>query len=242
MPTPDFRFKQFAINHDRCAMKVNTDGVLLGAWAVLNKASKIVDIGTGTGLIGLMLAQRCQHLTPPVSVTAIEIDKFAAQQAAENALASPWSSQVRVVEQDIQSFSRESQDKFDTIVSNPPYFSNALAAPDLARNKARHNDGLSFAELLQSAANIASTQCLFTLILPCNEAERLLSIAAEHHWHLAKHCLVATVEGKTPSRSLLTLSTDPFVEAQTSQLTIRNKDNSYHPDFINLCRDFYLFM
>lgn len=242
MTTPDFRFKQFAIHHDQCAMKVNTDGVLLGAWAALNNADKIADIGTGTGLIALMLVQRCQTAPAPVSVTAIEIDKPAALQATSNVLASPWPEQIKVIEQDIQSFSQANLDKFDIIVSNPPYFSNALAAPEQARHKARHNDGLSFSELLQSAANMAAAQCQFSVILPCDEAERLLAIATEYHWYLAKHCLVTTVVGKSPSRSLLTLSTDPFVDTEETNLTIRNQDNHYHADFINLCRDFYLFM
>ena len=145
MSQPFFQFKQFTVWHDKCAMKVGTDGVLLGAWTPVESSARILDIGTGTGLVALMLAQRCS-----ASVIALEIDGKAAQQAAENITRSPWGSRIEVVCQDFRLYSNKNNSlKYDTIVSNPPYFTDSLKCPDSQRNTARHNDNLSYEELLK---------------------------------------------------------------------------------------------
>jgi len=240
MRDPDFRFKQFSIWHDQCAMKVNTDGILLGAWTNINSAKQILDIGTGTGLIALILAQK--SATDKSTVVAVEIDDAAAQQARFNFAQSNWQQQLTLKQQDIQTFSQLHSDKYDLIVSNPPYFTNSLQAPGKERNLARHNNGLSFEDLLASAYALSTEQAEFNLILPCNEAERLLKLSHKHNWHLKRQCLVSTVAGKQPSRTLLNLSRQPAKSTDYSELTIRNKDNRYSTDFVKLCKDFYLFM
>ena len=136
MPNPFFRFKQFTVYHDRCAMKVGTDGVLLGAWTNLSQSRRILDIGTGTGLIALMMAQR----VPEVPITAIDIDAEAVNQANENFSASPWNNRLEAVLQDVCTYTEKNS--FDTIVSNPPYFINSLKCPDNQRTTARHTDTL----------------------------------------------------------------------------------------------------
>lgn len=242
MQQADFRFKQFSIWHDQCAMKVNTDGILLGAWTELNQAKQIADIGTGTGLIALMLAQKGQNLKQQINISAIEIDQAAAQQASFNVAQSPWQNLIDINHQSFQQFSEYTDASFDLLVSNPPYFTDSLQAPDKSRNLARHNHGLSFQQLLENAAKITTAQARFNLILPCNEAERLLQLAPKYDWQLQHHCKVSTVTAKQPSRSLLSLDKGLMQEPQSSELTIRNKDNSYHQSFIELCQDFYLFM
>ena len=150
MSQPFFQFKQFTVWHDKCAMKVGTDGVLLGAWTPVESSARILDIGTGTGLVALMLAQRCS-----ASVIALEIDGKAAQQAAENITRSPWGSRIEVVCQDFRLYSNKNNSlKYDTIVSNPPYFTDSLKCPDSQRNTARHNDNLSYEELLKGVSNL----------------------------------------------------------------------------------------
>ena len=131
MSQPFFQFKQFTVWHDKCAMKVGTDGVLLGAWTPVESSARILDIGTGTGLVALMLAQRCS-----ASVIALEIDGTAAQQAAENITRSPWGSRIEVVCQDFRLYSNKNNSlKYDTIVSNPPYFTDSLKCPDSQRTQ-----------------------------------------------------------------------------------------------------------
>ena len=135
MSQTGFRFKQFQVNHDRCAMKVGTDGILLGAWADVAQAKRILDLGSGSGLIALMLAQRsCAESR----ICAVEIDPAAAQQARENALASPWREKIQVYQQDIDSFCTQTAQRFDLIVANPPYFEAGIACRDDERNTARY--------------------------------------------------------------------------------------------------------
>lgn len=242
MQEPDFRFKQFSIWHDQCAMKVNTDGILLGAWSTITSKHSIIDIGSGTGLIALMLAQKANETKQSVQITAVEIDQLAANQASSNVARSPWPQQVKVIQQDIQSFSRACPTKFDLLVSNPPYFTNSLKAQGEARDKARHNDGLSFADLLKSAEALCSDSATFNLILPSNETDRLLKIAPEFNWYLSDRCQVSTVTGKTPTRSLLSLTRKKVITPVSSNLVIRDKTNSYTPEFVELCKAYYLFM
>lgn len=242
MQSPDFRFKQFSIWHDQCAMKVNTDGILLGAWTELKTEKNIADIGTGTGLIALMLAQKAEQQTLGSKFTAIEIDQAAAEQAKFNVAQSNWGNDIEVTCQSFQSFDMENTTKFDLLVSNPPYFSDSLQAPDKSRNLARHNQGLSFQDLLMHSKEISTSRATFNLILPCNEATKLLQLAKQYDWHLSHHCKVATVTGKAATRSLISLSRQIPPACLESELTIRNKDNSYHSGFIALCKDYYLFM
>ena len=144
-----FRFKQFTIHQDACAMKVGTDGVLLGVLADVTAATHLLDIGTGTGLVALMLAQR----NPSMSIDAIEIDSKAAKQAAENVAQSPWP-QIRVHCAALQTYT--ANQPYNLIVSNPPYFVNSLKAPKAARTTARHTDSLSFNELVEGVDRLLS--------------------------------------------------------------------------------------
>ena len=143
MPNTYFRFKQFVVQQEKCAMKVGTDGVLLGAWAALPEKGKVLDLGTGTGLVALMVAQRCQ-----ADITAVDISEEACEQAQENVAGSPWPDRIHVLHQDVKTMTGESfQHVFDCIVSNPPYFKENVKCPGQLRNTARHTDELDFGQV-----------------------------------------------------------------------------------------------
>ena len=167
-----FRFRQFTIHQDKCAMKVGTDAVLLGSWVDPKNAHQILDIGTGTGLIALMLAQKSS-----AEIDAIDIDESACQQAKENFRISPWFSRVKIYHHSLQGFSETSEKKYDLIVSNPPYFHHASKPPEEARLNARHNDQLSFSELIAGVKKLLTDNGRFCLILPCKEGTEFIDLA-----------------------------------------------------------------
>lgn len=234
MPNPYFSFKQFTVCHDRCAMKVGTDGVLLGAWVDVASARNILDIGTGTGLIALMMAQRGN-----ARIWAIDIDADAVEQARGNVAASPWKDRIEVERQDACHF--VSDILFDAIVSNPPYFADSLKCPDGQRNTARHTDHLDFDRLTASAARLLHPEGTFSVIIPTDGRESFLQIAARHGLHLSRQTWVHTKPGAAPKRVLLALR---FTAARclTDDLTIELSRHVYSEEYTALTRDFYLKM
>ena len=166
-----FRFKQFAVRQDRCPMKVGTDGVLLGAWAEVRPGDRrMLDVGTGTGLIALMLAQRSA-----ARITAVDVDAECATQAAENFAASPWADRLDAVAVAVQRY--DPVERFDLIVSNPPYYVDSLLSPDEGRNTARHAAGLPFGELAAAVVRLLAPGGRFALVLPPVEMQRFRSAA-----------------------------------------------------------------
>lgn len=193
-----FRFKQFVIHQERCAMKVGTDGVLLGAWAATGR--RMLDIGTGTGLIALMLAQRC----PEAVVDGVEIDGEAARQACANAEASPFAGRVNIVNAAIQDFVPAQGAGYDCIVSNPPYFQNALGCPEGQRHMARHTDSLTYGELCSAVVRLLAAEGSFSVVLPFDCKEAFVSEAMLCGLCLARVCAVHTTPRKPVRRYLLT--------------------------------------
>ena len=235
MANPYFTFKQFTIRHDRCAMKVGTDGVLLGAWTNINHSHRILDIGTGTGLIALMLAQRC----PQALITAIDINMEAVEQAHENALSSPWKDRVEVLLQDICTFPTDQQ--FDTIVSNPPYFIDSLKCPDSQRNTARHTDTLDAGRLLASVAQLLTDEGRFSIILPAEQTDLLIQTARTKGLYPSRHTAVITRPGLSPKRVLMEFQKTENT-FQTDELVIELERHVYSEDYIALTKEFYLKM
>lgn len=235
MPNPFFTFKQFTIRHDRCAMKVGTDGVLLGAWTDTSRSGRILDVGTGTGLVALMLAQRC----PQAIVQAIDIDAEAVCQAQENILASPWNNRVTAVLQDIRTLCPDAL--FDTVVSNPPYFVNSLKCPDGQRNTARHTDTLDMDTLLEKVAGLLTPEGRFSIILPAEQTDLLVRTAGRAGLYPSRHTAVVTRPGLPPKRTLMELrrTEETF---QTDELVIELERHVYSEEYIALTRDFYLKM
>ncbi|WP_348709127.1 methyltransferase [uncultured Pseudoalteromonas sp.] len=229
-----FVFKQFTVTQTRTAMKVSTDGILLGAWANLKRAERILDIGTGTGLLALMAKQR----SPEANISAIEIDSGACSDARENFANSPWPD-ISLFQGAVQSFSAVKP--FDAIISNPPYFNASLKGDNDARNTARHTDGLSFSDLIAACTRLSHGKTVLNVILPCVEAQQFIAVAEQADWYLTRHCLVRTTEKKQPSRSLLLFSQSKC-ECETTSLTIHAADGSYSQDYKELCKAYYLKM
>ena len=167
-----FKFKKFTIWHDKCAMKVGTDGVLLGAWVNVDNATKILDIGTGTGVVALMLAQRSD-----AEIIGIEIDSDAAEQASCNANESSWRNRIKIINQDFIHYN--SKELFDVIVSNPPYFKNSIKSNDDKRNLARHVSSLNYQMLVEKAASLLLPTGSFSIIVPFDVIEDLEKYACE---------------------------------------------------------------
>ena len=210
-----FTFKQFEIQQDRCAMKVGTDGVLLGAWA--EGGQRILDIGSGTGLISLMMAQRF----PEAQVWGIDIDPDACMQARENVAASPFADRVGISCCALQNLSEEhlvrgseelmemkegEGNLFDAIVSNPPFFVNGLKNPDSKRAMARHSDSLPFPVLMKGVRRWLSDEGVFSAIVPADVLESFVSEAYCSGFSLVRQCGVKTVERKQPKRYLVAFS------------------------------------
>lgn len=215
-------------------MKVSTDGILLGAWADLQAAHSLLDIGTGTGLLALM----CQQRNPDITVSGVEIDTDAYNQALYNIAQSPWP-KIKVHAQRIQDFNSEKP--FDVIISNPPYFNASLKGEDEARNVARHTDTLSFTQLLDAVIRLSHSSTRFSVILPCSEAQTLSQLASHKGLYLNAHCLVQANKSKPFSRSLMTFSFNNK-GCEESTLCIKNNNNQYTDDYIALCKAFYLKM
>ena len=235
MSNSSFQFKQFTVCHDRCAMKVGTDGVLLGAWAPVDNAKHILDVGTGTGLIALQLAQRNQH----AKVVAIEIDAAAARQAEENILQSPWADRVKVVCCNFRNYQPEN--KFDLIVSNPPYFIDALKCPDEQRRTARHTGDLNYDLLFRRAAHLLWEQGAMSIIIPSEAEKAVIDAAWNHKLFPSQRMCVFTKPGKPCRRVLLTFG---FEEKKCTEkkLCIEVNHNEFTPEYIALTKDFYLKM
>ena len=228
-----FQFKQFTVWHDRCAMKVGTDGVLLGAWASAEQVRRALDVGCGSGLIGLMLAQRY----PQAEVVGIEIDPEAADQAAENMAHSPWTERMQVVKGDFCDY--HPAETFDLIVSNPPYFVDALRSPVGERSLARHAAGLNYESLFRKSHELLAEGGRICVILPA-EAVALAVDAASRNQLFPDHKIcVYTKQGKPLRRVMLSFGTS-IEPCQTTDLYLMNADGSYAASYRQLTAHFYL--
>ena len=235
MSNPYFQFKQFTIWHDKCAMKVSTDGVLLGAWTDVQDASRILDAGTGSGLIAIMLAQRCH---PNAHICAVEIDKDAAAQARENVHRSPWKNRIEIVEKDFREYAPAK--KFDLIVSNPPYFANSLACPDVQRNMARHDTSLSYEELLNKVDELLTENGKFNVVIPTDSVSAFTDTASiGFSLYPLKQVDVTTKAGKRPKRTLICFSRR-YCPCNTKELVIEAPGPRYSDEYIRLTSPYYL--
>ena len=216
MGTPDFRFRQFTVRHDRCAMKVGTDGVLLGAWAPVPSSGSVLDIGTGTGLIALMVAQRA----PQVQVVGIDIDAGAVLQANENVAASPFSSRVGILQVELSAFAASCTERYDAIVCNPPFFTESLLPPDQARSAARHEQSLPFPTLVACASQLLLDDGSLSVVLPSSALEDFRSEAFAHDLVLTRLCRVRTTPSKSPKRILGTFVKAPSTPFRFEEETL----------------------
>jgi len=235
MANPYFSFKQFTVFHHKCAMKVGIDGVLLGAWADVDNADAILDIGTGTGLIALMLAQRSS-----ARIDAIDIDADAVIQANENIQKSPWLSRIEAYEVELQKYVLKTENRYDLIVSNPPYFVNSTKAPVENRNTARHTDTLTHKELLDNALILLKPTGRICVVLPVNEGLLSVEYAASIGLYCTKQVAVFPKPGAVAKRLLLEFSPQ-FAACVNSEIVIESDvRHQYSPEFTTLAKDYYL--
>ena len=235
MGKDSFTFKQFVVRQERCAMKVGTDGTLLGAWAELAKADgRVLDIGTGTGLMALMMAQRY----PKARVTAIDIDEMAVSQARENVARSPFADRIEVRQADVNAF--EPTEMFDSIVCNPPFFNHALVCPDNQRTQARHTTSLSYQQLMSAAWRLLNEEGLFSVIIPNDFFRQLESEAHLAGFFLTRVFGVRTIEGKPIKRYLIELRKNPQTEMIKKEVLIDDSPNVRSEWYRELTKDFYI--
>jgi len=232
-----FRFKQFTVHQDKCAMKVCTDACVLGAWANVAEAERILDIGAGTGLLSLMAAQRNTH----AEIDAVELDSDAFGQAAENVVNSPFSERINVINSAIQDFQPSYQ--YDCIITNPPFFQSDLLSPDLKKNNAHHATSLSFDELLTSIDRLLTENGHFYILLPTDEAEVFLSKSLLTGWILGAKMVLHHDKNKKPFRQLMAFRRKQITESQiiVDDLSIYDAHSSLHSShFKALMKDFYM--
>jgi tRNA1Val (adenine37-N6)-methyltransferase len=230
-----FRFKEFVVRQAGCAMKVGTDGALLGTWAGVDGCRRILDVGTGTGLIALMLAQR----SPVAKVDAIDIDGGACRQAAENVAASPFAGRIDVVHESLADYAAGCGVKYDLVASNPPYFVRSLQNPGLGRRVARHADSLPLEELVAAGADLLTADGRLAVILPAGREAELVAAGSAVGLDLARLTRVFSVPG-TAKRILAELSASVVRPCATEDLLVEESQGIYSAAFVELLRDFYL--
>ena len=228
----NFRFKQFEIEQDRCAMKVGTDGVLLGAWA--KGGRRILDIGSGTGLISLMMAQRF----PEAEVVGIDMDADACGQARENVMASPFRDRVEIECCRLQDFGGAGD--FDAIVSNPPFFVDSLKNPDSKRTMARHTDSLPFRDLFAGVKRLLSDDGIFSAIVPVEVVEQFVAESCILGFYLIRKCGVKTVERKQPKRFMLSFAKHRISPYEEHVETMMDSQGNRSEWYRKITEEFYL--
>lgn len=229
-----FRFKHFTIHDEGTAMKVGTDGVLLGAWADVSEDSNILDVGTGSGIIAIMAAQR----SATAHITALDIDGDAVAQAQYNVSNTEWCDRVECKHLDIRVFA--SDKKFDHILSNPPYFVESTHSPNPQRAMARSAVSLPFEELVFAAERLLRVGGRLSVVLPTESALLFRFAAFERLW-LSRLCSVVTIDGDAPKRILMEfVRSDMPLMPRCEELVIQQRDGSYSPKYRELTKDFYL--
>lgn len=235
MSNTAFAFKQFIIKQDKCAMKVGTDAVLLGAWVDASLSKNILDIGAGTGVIAIMLAQKSDAI-----IDAIDIDEKAYTQALENIDLCPWKNRLSVQHISFQEFSDESKQKYDLIVSNPPYFVDSTKTPEEARTYARHTDMLEFDELLDGVLKLLTDDGKFYVIFPPKEGEFFRDSAELRQLYLTKLMRVRPRHDKQEKRHLMRFERVRKSFSETSITIEHNEHHSYTDEYKELTKDYYL--
>ena len=234
-----FQFKQFSVNQDQTAMKIGTDGVLLGAWTPIeNNPKSVLDIGTGTGIIALMLAQRCDA----EQIDALEIDESAYEQAVENFENSPWGDRLFCFHAGLDEFIEEPEEEYNLIVSNPPFFSEDYRSANEQRDLARFQEAMPFEELVEAADLLLSENGIFSVIIPFNEEDRFIELCAEVELFPIKITRVKGTPNTKIVRSLLAFKRFELAVLTSDELVIEINRHEYTSEYIALTKDFYLKM
>jgi tRNA1Val (adenine37-N6)-methyltransferase len=231
-----FQFKQFSADQSGCAMKINTDGVLLGALADADHPQTILDIGTGTGVIALMLAQRFAN----AKIDAVEIDQSAADTAGQNFQNSPFTDRLGMYPMGFAEFFDQDQDKkYDLIVSNPPFYINSLKSPEAKRELAKHTDKLFFEDLLSSVSNHINESGILCMILPVDTAEMVNALAAKHKLNLQKKVFIYSFSESKPHRVMVAYGFEKTAAVE-GKFVIYKSVGNYSEEYINLLRPYFI--
>lgn len=231
-----FEFRQFTIHQERSAFRVTTDSVLLGAWARIEDAITILDIGTGTGLLSLMAAQRSM-----AQIVAIEPDRHSFLQAGINFAASPWKERITLLNLSVQDYRPEGNLLFDAIITNPPYFVDSLLNPSGSKARTRHTLCMSHADLAGAAVRLLAPAGLLHLVLPVNEAGRFTMMASEYDLHCSRRMLVRPTPSHLPARVLMSLQRGTTQKCDEMEIVIEKGGRHHHSDeYVSLTKDFYL--
>lgn len=234
-----FQFKQFSIQQDRCAMKVGTDSVLLGAWCPIeNNPFSVLDIGAGTGILSLMIAQR-SHAE---QIDALEIDEDAYEQCVENFENSPWGDRLFCFHAGLDEFVDEPEDEYDLIISNPPFYSEDYKTENSQRDLARFQEAMPFEDLIEAADLLLSENGIFAVIIPYKEEEKFIDLCAEVELYPVKVTRVKGTSTTEIKRSLLAFKRYELSTLSADELVIEINRHEYTDDYINLTKDFYLKM
>ena len=238
MPNPYFKFKQFTVFHDLCAMKVGIDGVLLGAWTNAENAERVLDIGAGSGLITLMLAQRNEH----ARIDAIDIEASAVQQAKINIEKSLWAERIKVRQVSLQNFAANTTEKYDLIVSNPPFFVDSLKTNTSERTHARHTDTLTHEELISFSKALLAPSGKICIILPVKEGN-LCKLFAEKSGLFCSRLISVFPKPNTEAKRVLLEFSSKKTETEIGKINIETEiRHRYSKEFTDLAKDFYLKM
>lgn len=230
-----FQFKQFTIQQEHCAMKVSTDACIQGAWTPIGDGVKnVLDIGTGTGLLSLMLAQRNEQ----VHIDAIELDVAAATQAEENVSSSPWSDRINVAQADARTYEPDLQ--YNMVICNPPFFNNSLLGDTDIRNIARHTLSLSYDDLLMVLDRVLTQDGYASILLPAAEHEEWERILHQNNWYINQRLLIQPKENASPNRVVSLCSRNKNEEILEEKLVIYSGQNEYTPEATDLLKPFYL--
>jgi tRNA1Val (adenine37-N6)-methyltransferase len=229
-----FRFKQFIVEDDCSTMRIGTDAILLGAWADPDPAKSILEIGTGCGVISLMLAQKSEAL-----IDAIDIDEESVKQAGSNFLQSPWNEKLHALSVSLQDFVSTSKRKYDLIITNPPFFINSLPSPDTRKNRARHTTNLNQQELLSSVIHLLNKNGFFLVILPAEGTRNFFELAESAGLFIQKQMKVRPKAGKPVNRILTGFGFQPCKVPFPEELVIRNGDNTFTKEYIAFTLAYY---
>jgi len=244
MPNPFFKFKQFTVYHDRCAMKVTTDSCFFGAWAAQEiknsnpgyhreKIRNVLDIGTGTGLLSLMIAQYND-----VEVDAVEIDRETAAQANENVEGSPWKNRIRIFNKDVLCFHPEK--KYDCIISNPPFYENELASDLIKKNIAHHSEQLTIAQVLKFIQTYLNEEGSFFLMYPFKRKEEVKRMVAQNELHIINSIILHQSVKHGPFRVIIKGSRKNIIPSEQTSISVRDENQKYTSAFTRLLEDYYL--
>ncbi len=230
-----FHFKQFRVSHRRSTLKVGTDAVLLGIWAQARDASKILDIGTGNGVIALLMSQRFEDS----KIVAIDIDKESIEEARCNFDNSPWHSRIVAIHQDVLLYARQTQEHYDLIVCNPPFFEASLLSQNTKLNQAKHTLTLDYSSLFLSVNQLIAENGVFALICPYDKADKVFQLAKQYQFHCRRKLVIYPKKSKSANRIIIEFDKTTS-RCQSEQLIVYQEDNTYTSQYRRWGRDYYI--